>query len=42
MASYHKQEAKIIKHLYHGGRYGNMSDAKKDYKSEMQRAKEYE
>ena len=41
MAVYHSSMAKSIKSSYHAGDYGSVSTAKKDYKTEMDKAKEY-
>lgn len=41
MAAAHAADAKYIKHSYHAGNWGSMSDAKKDHKDAMNNAKYY-
>lgn len=41
MANYHSAQAKAIKSSYHAGDYGSSSEAKKDHKAHMVKAKEY-
>jgi hypothetical protein len=41
MGDYHSAAAKAIKSSYHAGQWGDMTTAKKDYKEEMTKAKEY-
>lgn len=42
MSEHFKAMAKYVKSSYHSGQWGNMSEAKKDYKNYLDKAKEFE